>query len=164
MDTTLTPEHSSWRAMRRRCYDPKNASFNHYGGKGVKVFARWLGKDGFKKFLRDMGPRPKGTSLDRYPNRNGDYEPGNCRWATVAQQQANRDIQFDDLTGQRFGKLIAQWPVGRSDTRSLIWLCLCDCGSLILQGIIWLKRSKRSCGCDRTGPRFKNMILKGEQT
>jgi hypothetical protein len=69
-----------------RCYNAKSPSYPAYGGAGVGVCVRWHDKD---NFLDDMGPRPTGTSLDRVDNAFG-YSPANCRWATIAEQNANR--------------------------------------------------------------------------
>lgn len=83
-----TPEHSSWTAMLKRCSDPNHAAFPRYGGRGISVCDRWLL---FENFLTDMGPRPSlQHSLDRYPNNDGNYEPGNVRWATKAEQGTNK--------------------------------------------------------------------------
>ena len=79
--------YSSWRSMRERCLNPKARGFKYWGGAGVRICSRW---EAFENFLADMGERPHGTSLDRYPDPHGDYEPRNCRWATAAQQARNR--------------------------------------------------------------------------
>jgi hypothetical protein len=80
----------SYRHMLGRCYDPRNKAWPAYGGMGIKVCKRWRGPDGFANFLADMGERPKDKTIDRYPDSNGNYEPGNCRWATWPQQLQNR--------------------------------------------------------------------------
>ncbi len=87
----VSREYSSWTMMKVRCYSQKYIHFDYYGGRGIKVCDRWLGFDGFAHFLADMGTRPIGKSIDRYPNKNGNYEPGNCRWATAKEQAQNRN-------------------------------------------------------------------------
>jgi hypothetical protein len=84
-----TPEYRSWKAMIQRCCNLANPKFEKYGGRGILVCERWRV---FENFFADMGPRPEGKTLDRYPNNDGNYEPGNCRWATIKEQQANRNI------------------------------------------------------------------------
>ena len=83
----FTPEYESWRAMHHRCRDKNHRDYPYWGGRGITVCERW---SDFNNFLADMGSRPPGTSLDRYPNNNGNYEPGNCRWATASQQRQNQ--------------------------------------------------------------------------
>ena len=85
-----SPTYNSWRSMRDRCNNPKLKTYLAYGAKGISVCARW--NNSFEAFLEDMGLRPAGTSLDRFPNRKGNYEPGNCRWGTAQEQADNRDI------------------------------------------------------------------------
>jgi|SRR5215469_3595576 len=83
-----SPENRAWTAMKQRCYNPKDERYRDYGGRGITVCDRW--KHSFKNFLEDMGPKPApNLSLDRIDN-NGNYEPGNCRWATIYEQLSNR--------------------------------------------------------------------------
>jgi hypothetical protein len=82
------PLYASWSKMLARCRNPNNPSFKDYGGRGVQVCERW---HSFENFLADMGERPEhGMSLDRFPDQNGNYEPGNVRWATSKEQNRNR--------------------------------------------------------------------------
>jgi len=82
-----TPEYRTWVGMNRRCSDPKDVGFKHYGGRGIAVCDQW--RESFLAFYADMGKRPAGMSLDRI-NVNGPYAPDNCRWATQKQQVSNR--------------------------------------------------------------------------
>lgn len=81
--------YGTWQAMRRRCTAKNRRHWKYYGGAGVKFCKRW---DKFENFISDMGPRPEGKTLDRYPNPAGDYKPSNCRWATKLQQRHNRRV------------------------------------------------------------------------
>lgn len=77
----------SWQGMRQRCSNPSVDSYQYYGGRGIRVCDHWLV---FENFLADMGERPsKEFSIDRV-DPNGNYEPGNCRWATIVEQRQNR--------------------------------------------------------------------------
>lgn len=78
--------YNTWQRMKGRCrYPHHNRNFKNYGGRGIKVCERW---QKFENFLADMGERPPGRTLDRI-NVDGNYEPGNCRWATPTDQAAN---------------------------------------------------------------------------
>jgi hypothetical protein len=78
--------YSSWASMIGRCETPSAGGYKNYGGRGIRVCARW---HSFEDFLADMGEPPYRMSIDRFPNKDGDYGPDNCRWATQSQQMRN---------------------------------------------------------------------------
>jgi hypothetical protein len=85
----LTPEFVAWLSMRRRCSDPNRKDYDRYGGRGISVCDRW--NTSFENFLADVDRKPTPQhSLDRYPDNDGDYQPGNVRWATRIEQRRNQ--------------------------------------------------------------------------
>ena len=91
------PLYRTWKSMRTRCRNTNHQQWKDYGGRGIDVDPRW---DSFENFLADMGDRPPNPdgwtsrkpyyTLDRYPDKDGDYAPGNVRWATPLEQSLNR--------------------------------------------------------------------------
>jgi len=85
-----TAEYRVWRSMIARCTNRRSPLWKRYGARGVSVCEQWKS---FENFYADMGPRPTSKhSIDRFPLRTGNYEPGNTRWATPEEQQGNRSI------------------------------------------------------------------------
>lgn len=83
----VRPEYTAWKHMRHRCGNPRHPNYKHYGGRGIVVCAEW--ELSFAAFIRDVGLRPSPQhSIDRIDN-NGNYEPGNVRWATATEQIRN---------------------------------------------------------------------------
>jgi hypothetical protein len=90
--------------MRYRCSNPNEPTYPYYGGRGIQVCERW---QQFPAFFEDMGKCPPGHSIDRIDN-NGNYEPGNCRWATRREQMNNtRRVYFIEWQGRR--QSVSQW-------------------------------------------------------
>jgi hypothetical protein len=118
-------EYNSWTNMKMRCYNPNDAAYDDYGGRGIRVCDRWRfgedGKSGFECFLEDMGPKPPDKrGIDRYPDNDGSYEPGNCRWATYAEQslnvRANVNLTFNGKT-----QCISQWAKEIGMSKEGLW-------------------------------------------
>ena len=82
----FTAAYQSWKSMLQRCFNSNNRAYCHYGERGITVCERWLV---FENFYADMRDPPDGLSIDRI-NNDGDYEPGNCKWSTRAEQVRNR--------------------------------------------------------------------------
>ena len=111
-----SPEYRVWQSMIQRCTNPARANYGRYGGRGISVCDRWRR---FVNFLADMGPRPDGTTLDRVDS-DGNYEPGNCRWATLAQQATNtRRTVLVAHNGET--RCIAEWARIVGIKQSTVW-------------------------------------------
>lgn len=99
-----TPTYNSWLAMKQRCDYKGHAEYHRYGGRGITVCDRWKS---FENFIADMGERPAGMSIDRI-DVDGNYEPGNCRWATTGEQMRNRRSTIN-VTRDGVTKCISDW-------------------------------------------------------
>jgi hypothetical protein len=115
-------EYHQWQNMKQRCSNPKASGYDDYGARGVRVCDRW--EKSFVKFLADMGRCPAGFTIERIKN-SGNYEPGNCRWAS-RKDQNNNTTRNHQITFRGQTKTMAQWAedTGLSYTliRRRLWL------------------------------------------
>lgn len=97
---SYSAEYSAWKGIRRRCLNPKFRMYRWYGARGITICDRW--RDSFENFIADVGHRPSSKhSIERIDN-DGNYEPGNVKWATKKEQSRNRrDNQYITFQGRR---------------------------------------------------------------
>lgn len=102
------PIYNVWNAMKQRCYNHKCESYPHYGGRGIVVCDRW--RNSFENFYKDMnkGYIKGQVAIDRFPNVNGNYEPSNCRWATI-EQSANNKTTSKYLSKNGIVRTASEW-------------------------------------------------------
>lgn len=108
------PLYRTWQSMKSRCYDSNTRDYNLYGGRGITVCERWL--NSYDDFVADMGVRPEGMTLDRI-NPDGNYEPGNVRWATPKEQITNRRAEAKPRKTNKSGAIGVRLHNGRWQAR-----------------------------------------------
>ena len=92
MKRNKTIEYHTWNSMKQRCLNSNHKNYPQYGGRGITICKEWT--DSYEQFLKDMGHKVRGMTLDRVDN-DGSYEPSNCRWATQKEQCNNKsNIDF----------------------------------------------------------------------
>lgn len=106
-----TPEYRVWTDMKKRCLNPNYIGYKNYGGRGIKICDRWLN---FENFFEDMGNKPEGLMLERMDN-DGNYESGNCKWATRKEQNNNKRDYKERIMGK-----VQYWFYGHSLNEELI--------------------------------------------
>jgi len=124
-------EYSCWIQIKMRCYNKKNKRYERYGGRGITVCDKWL--NDYSQFLKDMGRRPDDcSSIDRIDN-DGNYEPGNCKWANVYDQAKNKSnnvmltlngktthlLEWERITGIKERTIARRLKIGWSHEKAL---------------------------------------------
>jgi hypothetical protein len=119
-----TPEYKTWKNMKYRCYNQRSKDYRLYGAKGIVVCDRWLAS--FENFFADIGPRPAGMTIDRFQNKEGNYEPGNCRWASPVQQANNTSRNISVTIGDRtmnFSQWCREFGIDNSFAHARMQVC-----------------------------------------
>lgn len=110
------PLYGTWGSMMQRCYNERRDSYPNYGGRGIKVCARW---HDYRNFETDMSPRPARATLERIDN-DADYSPENCRWASRQEQALNRRSNIV-LTHNGVSKRVSEWADALGVSRYLLY-------------------------------------------
>ncbi len=144
VDYKSTPEYNAWLSLKGRCLNPRNSAFQGYGGRGIMVCDRWV--NSFPNFLEDVGRRPSPQhSIDRFPNNDGNYEPGNVRWATRTEQNRNkRSVLLID------GKTLPEWETITGINRKLAWARIHKLGWPHYEAVTTQPQKQRKSNEDRT--------------
>jgi len=116
--------YACYSAIIQRCYNKSNHAYKWYGGRGIALCERWLGRDGYANFAEDMGDVPEGLSIDKIDN-NSNYSPDNCRWATKSEQSINRRDPKNNSSGflgVSYVKANKNWKSSIQINNQSIWL------------------------------------------
>ena len=111
-----TSTYMIWKGIRQRCFNKTCEAYKDYGGRGITMCERW--KNSFEAFLIDMGHKPDGMTIERIDN-DGNYEPGNCKWATRKEQTLNRRAT-QLITWNKQTKCLADWSRTIGGSRLLV--------------------------------------------
>lgn len=111
IDKTKHPLYNTYKGMLARCNNPNSKYYKYYGGRGIKVSKSWQGRYGFVHFVRDMGDKPDGYTLERKRN-NGNYSRYNCTWAPMTTQALNKriaNVNTSGYVGVHYFKATGRW-------------------------------------------------------
>jgi hypothetical protein len=154
--STIT--YNSWKAMKIRCLVETNHNFSHYGGRGIKICEAWL--KSFPQFLSDLGPRPSKLHTIERINNDGNYEPGNCKWALSSEQNQNKTTT-KWLTFRGETKTVVAWAEILNISRYLIYSRLSR--GWTVEDILTVPIIKGRTGISRGNHRAnRNLTFKGE--
>lgn len=159
---TKEKEYQIYHQMKQRCYNKQKLNYKDYGGRGIIICERWLGEDGYKNFIQDMGYKPfDDYEIDRIDN-DGNYEPSNCRWTNRETQSMNKQNTVYATPGLKNNSLTIMYEVERHVTekknRRMIFV-KCDCGNeKIVRLDKFISGKVKTCGsknCKNNGPIIK---------
>lgn len=157
------PEYQIWSQMKGRCTNKNNKKFPNYGGRGISVCDRWTEKGkGYLNFIEDLGYRPTDKHSIERIDVNGNYEPSNCKWLLISEQNWNKQESANVQPGDTFGKLTVvsetEGKIRPTNPNSIrrYFIVRCECGKEKTIRMDKLRQRKnQSCGersCNKYAP------------
>ncbi len=164
MKVSEQPEYQIWSQMKGRCTNKNNKKYPNYGGRGISVCDRWTMKGiGYTNFIEDLGYRPTDKHSIERVNVNGNYEPENCKWLLISEQNWNKQESANVQPGDTFGKLTVisetEGKIRPTNPNSIrrYFIVRCECGKEKSIRMDKLRlRKNQSCGersCNKYAPK-----------